>query len=68
MCDTSRMDRDPEYADDDLSGLKPSEYFIAGRYVVLTPSYYRNRGRCCNSNCRHCPFRTLEMSEKKPEE
>ncbi|MDA8848176.1 DUF5522 domain-containing protein [bacterium] len=24
---------------------------------VMTEGYHRRRGHCCNSACRHCPYR-----------
>jgi len=35
---------DPGYADPD-TGL-----------FVLTAAYLADRGRCCHSGCRHCPY------------
>jgi Family of unknown function (DUF5522) len=51
----------------DVSTLSPGKYFRAGSFLVLTPSYYRNRGECCNSGCRHCPFRELANADEKSE-
>jgi hypothetical protein len=31
---------------DPLSGL-----------LVMTSKYLKDRGYCCNNNCRHCPYR-----------
>jgi hypothetical protein len=25
--------------------------------MVFTASFHLKRGYCCNSNCRHCPYR-----------
>ena len=25
-------------------------------YVVMTEAYLRERGTCCHSGCRHCPY------------
>jgi hypothetical protein len=51
----------------DVSTLSPGEYFRAGRFLVLTPSYYRNRGECCNSGCRQCPFRECPEADTESE-
>ncbi len=32
------------------------DYYIEGGAIVLTEEYLTNRGRCCGSNCRHCPY------------
>jgi len=29
---------------------------------VFTEVYHRNRGECCGSNCRHCPFDYVNVS------
>jgi hypothetical protein len=26
-------------------------------YAVFTAAYLRDRGTCCDSGCRHCPYR-----------
>lgn len=31
-------------------------YLEAGRFV-FTATYHLKRGYCCNSGCRHCPYR-----------
>ena len=30
-------------------------YFESG-YMVFTETYHKQRGYCCKSGCRHCPF------------
>jgi len=32
------------------------DYYIESGFVVFTEHYLRNRGRCCESGCRHCPY------------
>ncbi|HXE08679.1 MAG TPA: DUF5522 domain-containing protein [Acidobacteriaceae bacterium] len=39
------------------SDLKPEDYYFDGTYLVFTEAYHRKRGYCCNSGCRHCPWR-----------
>ncbi|MBV8113724.1 MAG: hypothetical protein JO300_03215 [Silvibacterium sp.] len=34
-----------------------------GPYLVFTAAYHRKRGYCCNSGCRHCPWRNAPTSE-----
>lgn len=39
------------------SGLKDSDYYYDEfGNLVFTASYHKNRGYCCQSGCRHCPF------------
>jgi hypothetical protein len=32
------------------------DFYREGPYVVFTEKYLRDRGYCCESGCRHCPF------------
>ena len=31
-------------------------YYLENGKVVFTPKYHINRGDCCGSGCRHCPY------------
>ena len=44
----------PSQKDDELS---PEDFYYEGPYLVFTAAYHLKRGYCCNSNCRHCPYR-----------
>jgi len=33
------------------------DYYIEKGYWVLTERFLLNRGQCCGSGCRHCPYR-----------
>lgn len=37
--------------------LAPEDFYYEGPYLVFTEAYHRKRGYCCNSGCRHCPYR-----------
>jgi hypothetical protein len=37
--------------------LPPEDFYYEGPYLVFTAAYHLKRGYCCNSNCRHCPYR-----------
>jgi hypothetical protein len=39
------------------SGLEPEDFYYEGPYLVFTEAYHLKRGYCCNSGCRHCPYR-----------
>jgi hypothetical protein len=39
------------------SELIPEDFYYEGPYLVFTAAYHLKRGYCCNSNCRHCPYR-----------
>jgi hypothetical protein len=33
------------------------DFYREGELMVFTAHYLLKRGYCCNSGCRHCPFR-----------
>lgn len=37
--------------------LRPEDFYMEGPYMVFTEAYHLRRGYCCNSNCRHCPYK-----------
>jgi hypothetical protein len=38
--------------------LEPEDYYFDGPYLVFTAEYHLKRGTCCDSGCRHCPYRS----------
>lgn len=46
-----------------MSPTKPArlvegiDYYMDGGKLVFTAAYHSKRGYCCNSKCRHCPYR-----------
>ncbi|MGA3227917.1 MAG: DUF5522 domain-containing protein [Acidobacteriaceae bacterium] len=43
--------------------LEPGDYYYDGPYLVFTAQYHLKRGTCCNSGCRHCPYRSSASTE-----
>ena len=41
----------------DQSALAAEDFYYDGPYLVFTAAYHLKRGYCCNSDCRHCPYR-----------
>ncbi len=37
--------------------LATEDFYYEGPYLVFTETYHLKRGYCCNSGCRHCPYR-----------
>lgn len=37
--------------------LAPEDFYYEDGLLVFTAAYHLKRGTCCNSGCRHCPFR-----------
>jgi hypothetical protein len=42
----------------------PGDFYFEGRMVVFTAEYHLRRGYCCESNCRHCPYRPSAKSQQ----
>ena len=42
---------------DDEQELPAEDFYYDGPFLVFTESYHLKRGHCCNSDCRHCPYR-----------
>jgi hypothetical protein len=56
------QDRDPPTpapgeAPAPTTDLAPGDFYYEGPYMVFTAAYHLKRGFCCNSDCRHCPYR-----------
>ena len=32
------------------------DFYWEGPYMVFTEKFLRERGYCCESGCRHCPY------------
>ncbi len=37
--------------------VEGQDYYMDGPYLVFTAAYHLKRGYCCQSGCRHCPWR-----------
>jgi hypothetical protein len=42
---------------DQSDELRPEDFYYEGPYMVFTAAYHLKRGYCCNSGCRHCPYK-----------
>jgi hypothetical protein len=36
--------------------LQDIHYYLEGERVVFTALFHLERGQCCGSGCRHCPY------------
>jgi hypothetical protein len=63
---TDQSNRTPDSPERKLPGedeklispeLGPEDFYYEGPYLVFTAAYHLKRGYCCNSNCRHCPYK-----------
>jgi 2-iminoacetate synthase ThiH len=48
--------------------VEGEDFYREGAYVVFTARYHLRRGRCCESGCRHCPYRDAAGSAAVIEE
>ena len=47
---------------------QPGDYYIENGFVVMTEQYHLRRGYCCESGCRHCPYKgAVAPAEEEPE-
>ena len=45
-----------------LKNLDSEEYYLSKEgHVVFTEKYHLKRGYCCDSNCKHCPYRKNQI-------
>lgn len=42
------------------------DYYLENGLFVFTAKYLRERGYCCESGCRHCPYGYAEHVEQVP--
>ena len=47
---------------------KEEYYYSQDGYIVFTEKYHLKRGYCCQSNCKHCPFKKELIKKKKRDE
>ena len=51
---------------DEVSSKLHGTYYIDPEtgFKVLTTYFLKKRGSCCNSDCRHCPYKTEGQKEE----
>jgi len=52
-------DSQPEYMQQHEEAMNRGEHWYIDAqtgYMVFTQRYHQDRGFCCQSACRHCPF------------
>lgn len=51
------------HATTNLAGRQPvAEFYLENGYVVFTEVHHLQRGSCCGSGCRHCPFEPKHLA------
>jgi hypothetical protein len=52
--------------------VEGEDFYYEGPYMVFTEKYLRERGYCCESGCRHCPWRSEQRAasgeQEKPDD
>jgi len=67
MSDPSEPKREPPWrsAHDDAESLGNEGYFDPQTGLfVMTTRYLIERGTCCESRCRHCPYGLSPLAER----
>ncbi|MBX9653607.1 hypothetical protein K2Y11_08310 [bacterium] len=49
----------------DKKFIEGTDYYVENGLVVFTAHYLRERGYCCQSGCRHCPYHFSPQNEDK---
>jgi hypothetical protein len=48
-----------------LDKFEPDEYYLSPEgYIIFTEKYHLKRGYCCQSGCRHCPWKDADKKKK----
>jgi len=42
------------------------DYYTENGYWIFTEKYLLERGHCCGSGCRHCPYRKKSEPDNTP--
>jgi hypothetical protein len=43
--------------------LQPDDFYYEDGRMVMTETYHKRRGRCCNNGCRHCPYKVNKTEQ-----
>ena len=41
--------------------IEGEDFYYEGGFMVFTEKFLRERGYCCESGCRHCPYGFLRQ-------
>lgn len=45
--------------------VEGEDFYREGVAIVFTARFHLRRGYCCESGCRHCPYRAPERDEEQ---
>jgi hypothetical protein len=40
-------------------------YYLQNGMVIMTEEYHKQRGFCCGSGCKHCPYEPKHLKDNK---
>ena len=50
-----------------LDKFEKDDYYLTPEgFIVFTEKYHLKRGHCCQSGCRHCPYKEKNKKQTKP--
>lgn len=61
------MKRDEKHLKKSSELIENIDFYIENGFMVFTSHYLKQRGYCCGSGCRHCPYekkKSLVLEEK----
>ncbi|NVM37565.1 MAG: hypothetical protein HWN81_18360 [Candidatus Lokiarchaeota archaeon] len=41
---------------EDKKLIENVDYYTISGKIVFTEKFLKERGKCCNNNCKHCPY------------
>jgi hypothetical protein len=51
------MDEQKKKRKQDAPLVLGEDYYMENGFMVFTAAFHLKRGYCCNSGCRHCPYK-----------
>ena len=49
-----------------ITKLKKEDFYYSKQgYIIFTEKYHLKRGYCCDSNCKHCPYKKKNKKNEK---
>jgi hypothetical protein len=44
------------------------DYYWENHRMIFTREFLLSRGFCCNSNCKHCPYKEIKKEQNEAEQ
>ncbi|NQZ01674.1 MAG: hypothetical protein HRT45_13505 [Bdellovibrionales bacterium] len=62
ISDSNQLEETPNALPAKRATPKNEDFYYEDGNVVFTEAYHLKRGFCCDSGCRHCPYRQMDKS------